>query len=58
MALSEEAIEKQREYYRQYYKANKERINARNRKRYHADKEKFKQYQQRYWERKAEEISQ
>ena len=54
MAISEEAAKTRREYYRKYRQENKDRINEKNRQRYHADPNKYKSYQQSYWERKVD----
>lgn len=57
MTLSDQALEKRREYYRQYREKNRERYNqiARNWRAKPENKLKIQSYNQQYWERKAEE---
>lgn len=55
MSLSELAKEQKREYYRQYREKNRERYNQTARAWRINNKEKVKQYQADYWERKAKE---
>lgn len=55
--MSEEAKKARREYNRKYREANKDRINAMNRERYHEDKDKFLERQAKYWERKAQQTA-
>ncbi|MEH7328087.1 hypothetical protein CN330_24215 [Priestia megaterium] len=57
MTLSDSALEKRREYYRQYRERNRERYNeaARRWRSKPENKIKIQEYNQQYWERKAEE---
>lgn len=55
MSLSELAKEQKREYYRQYREKNRERYNQTAREWRANNKEKVKQYQADYWDRKANE---
>lgn len=50
--LSERAMEKKREYNRNYKIANKEKINAYQRKYAKEHPEKILEFQKRYWEKK------
>lgn len=45
--------EAQREYYRNYYKCNKERIRQRQNEWRRANKDKVAEYNQRHWKQKA-----
>ena len=54
VALSEEAQALKREYYREYRKKNRERLNAYLRKWRSENAEKLRQYEQQYWERKVQ----
>lgn len=51
--LSEKALEKKREYNRNYKKLNKEKINAYQRKYAREYPEKILEFQMRYWEKKV-----
>jgi hypothetical protein len=55
--VSEAAKEARREYMRQYRKENRERVLAKQREHYRNNTEKYKEYQQRYWERKGIEAA-
>ena len=52
--MTNEAREKRNAYMREYRQKNKERINEQNRALRAANPERYKMYQERYWERKAE----
>lgn len=54
MNLSEEAQAVKREYYREYRKKNRERLNEYLRQWRAAHSEKLRQYDQQYWERKVQ----
>ena len=54
MALSEEAKAVKREYYREYRKKNRERLNAYLRRWRSENAEKLRGYVQQYWERKVQ----
>lgn len=59
MSLSEEAKAARREYQRRWREKNKERI-AKTYKEWRSkpeNKQKIKEYQKRYWERKAQELN-
>ncbi len=52
--MTDEAREKRNAYMREYRAKNRERINEKNRLLRAADPERFKKYQESYWQRKAE----
>lgn len=56
MELSEEAKEVRRDYFRNYYKENKERIRENNKQWKQQNHEAVKQHQINYWNRKADEL--
>lgn len=52
--MTEEARKKYNAYMREYRQKNRERINEQNRALRAANPERYKGYQERYWQRKAE----
>lgn len=57
MLTQEEKIRKaKREYMRKYREKNKEKVNKLNREWRKANPEKVKEYQERFWEKKAKEL--
>ncbi|MCU7712993.1 hypothetical protein OK414_29435 [Priestia sp. JV24] len=56
MSLSELAKEQKRAYYREYREKNRERYNQRAREWRANNKDKVKQYQKDYWERKSQDV--
>lgn len=54
MGMTMEAAEERRSYKRQYRSRNRDKINAQQRSWSARNRDKIKEYQQRYWEKKAE----
>lgn len=54
--MTDEAKKKRAEYMRLYRAANRDRMNAAQRERYRNDPEKHREWQRKYWERKAAEV--
>lgn len=55
MALSQEALDKKREYQRRWREKNKDHINSYMKEWVKNNPDKVQQYQENYWERKAKE---
>ena len=55
--MTEEAKKKRAEYMRKYRAENREKINAAQRERNRNNPEKRREYQRRYWEKKASETA-
>ena len=53
MEMNEKALEKKREYARQYRERNREKINAKNREWRALHPDRVKEYARRYWEKQA-----
>ena len=49
--MTDEAIQKRREYQKEYYKKNKEHISQRHKNWRDNNKDKIKQYNKNYWEK-------
>lgn len=55
--MTDEAKKKRAEYMRKYRAENREKINAAQRERNRNNPEKRREYQRRYWEKKASETT-
>lgn len=56
MSLSDEAKQARNEYMKRYRSENRERLLQKQRQHYHANKDRYKEYQQRYWDKKGKEL--
>lgn len=54
--VEEIAREKKRQYYQEYYRKNRKKINEQKREWRAANPDKVRQYNENYWLRKAEEL--